>query len=85
MNLYGATALIEGKPVASFLIARDPDEAASKAMKRLKNGTLTHIVFFCEARLGTLKRNGLLEVCPKVDQVLFCCETLLEMIGCKRR
>lgn len=82
MNLYGATALVDGKPTGAFLIARDNDDAAAKAMSRMpEGGKLTHIVQFCEARIGTLQRNRLYEYCPQSDQIEFTCVTLLHLIG----
>jgi len=85
-SLYAVTALLpDGKPVGAFVIARDRDEAASKASARLPNGKLTHIVHFCEARLGTLKRNGLLACCPESEQVEFLTGTMLQIVDAQSK
>lgn len=82
MKLYGTTALIDGKATGAFLIAKDNDEAASKALARLpEGGKLTHIIEFCKASRATLTRNKLGELCPASDQIEFTVETLLSMIG----
>ncbi|QEG42077.1 hypothetical protein [Roseimaritima ulvae] len=78
--LYAVTAVKENQPVGSFLIASNPDEAAAKATAVLGNGTLSHIVPFCEARLSTMQRNKLLDKCPKNDQIAFLAGTVLEIV-----
>jgi len=84
-SLYAVTALADGKPVGAFVIARDADEAASRASARLPDGKLTHIVEFCEARLGTLKRNGLLHFLPDDEQVEFLTGTMLQIVDAQSK
>lgn len=81
-DLYAVTAIIGGKPAGAFVTGRNPDDVISKAAPHLgENGRITHIVPLCEVRLGTLQRNGLLELCSKADQVEFLADTLLDITG----
>lgn len=84
-SLYAVTALADGKPVGAFVIASDADEAASRATARLPDGKLTHIVEFCEARISTLKRNGLLACFPESERVEFLTETLLQIVDAQSK
>ena len=78
--LYAVTDVKKNQPVGSFLIASNPDEAAAKATAILGDGTLSHIVPFCEARLSTMQRNKLLDKCPKNDQIAFLAGTVIEIV-----
>jgi len=78
--LYAVTAVIDGKPVGAFAVGHNPDEIASKSQARLgETGKITHIVPLCEANVGTLTRNRLLELCEKIDQIEFLAETMVEI------
>ncbi len=79
-QLYFVTAMIQGKPTGTFLLADSNDDAAAKASEHLAGGKLTHLVPLCEARHGTLKRNGLLAYCPPSDQISFAQKSLLDII-----
>ena len=80
-SLFTVTALAEGKPVAAYVLANDPDEAIAKASANLPDGSkVKHLIFVCEGRLTTLQRNGLLGVCSDEEKVMFLADTIFEII-----
>jgi len=79
--VYSVVAVVEGKPVASWILGGSPDEAAAKASERLpEGGKLALVVPLCTAGLTQFERTKLIALLPKEQGREFLGKQVLDLI-----